>query len=110
MSPCFLLVSVPGRALGEALSCAVAWWSHGYKGTLGAGLQGHVGPWPFETLSLKVILRKVSREVTMISGGLRSGSDFLQLLGVSDMCSHGQIFHRPFIYFYIEIIWKFLFS
>lgn len=59
----------------------VAWWSHGYKGTLGAGLQGHVGPWPSEPLSLKVILRKVSREVTMISGGLRSGSDFLQLSG-----------------------------
>lgn len=29
-------------------------------------------------------------------------------LGVSNMCSHD--FHRCFIYFYIEVIWKFLFS
>ena len=86
VSPCSLLVSVPGRALGEALSSAVGilssvWWSHGYKGTLGAGLQAMLGHGPLRHSSLKVILRKVSREVTMISGGLRSGSDFLQLSG-----------------------------
>ena len=85
MSPCSFLVSVPGRALGEALSSAVgacqvsggAW----LQGNSWGWALGHDGPWPSEILFLEIILRKVSREVTMISGGLRSGSDFLQLSG-----------------------------
>lgn len=78
-----LLVWIPGRTLGEALPCAVwcYWWSHGYRGALGAGLQGRVGLWHSVTLSLEAVLRKVSREVTVTSGGLRPGSDFLQFSG-----------------------------
>ena len=57
MSPCSFLVSVPGRALGEALSSAVgacqvsggAW----LQGNSWGWAPGHVGPWPSETLFLE---------------------------------------------------------
>lgn len=59
----------------------MAWWSNGYRGALRAGRWGHVGVWPSVKLSLEAVLGKVSREVTMISGDLRPGSDFFQLSG-----------------------------